>query len=124
MMKRKIVMLSLASFLRHLLSLLIIILDMTTYKTMKKDTNLITARRTKLNSISNISTKSRKVVYLTRLLTSRLLVQVSASLYSCATLLAPCCSKDGTFSILQWRWQKRRLLNELTPTFSTSRSRT
>ena len=44
-----------------------------------------TKRRIKLNSISNISTKSRKVVYLTRLLTSRLLVQVSASLYSCAT---------------------------------------
>ena len=78
----------------------------------------------KSHLISNTLTKSRKAVYLTRLLTSRLLVQVSANLYSCATLLAPCCSKDGTFSILQWRWQKRRLLNELTPTFSTSRSRT
>ena len=57
---------------------------------------------------------------LTRLLTSRLLVQVSANLYSCATLLAPCCSRTERSLYWQWRWQKRRLLNELTPTFSTS----
>ena len=40
---------------------------------------------------------------------------VGKSLFMCHQL-APCCSKDGTFSILQWRWQKRRLLNELTQT--------
>tara|TARA_R100001129_G_scaffold86814_1_gene59103 strand:- start:66 stop:779 length:714 start_codon:yes stop_codon:yes gene_type:complete len=60
--------------------------------------------------------KLPKVVYLIRLLTSRLLVLVSGSLYSCATLLAPCCYKAGTYSILQWKWQKRKLLNELTQT--------
>ena len=38
-------------------------------------------------STLSISTKSLKVVYLLRLLTSRLLVRVSASLYSCAMLL-------------------------------------
>ena len=61
--------------------------------------------------------KITKVEALGKLLTSRLLVQASASLYSCATWLAPSCSKDGTFSTLQWRWQKRKLLNELTQTF-------
>ena len=49
---------------------------------------------------------------------------VGKSLFMCHVAKPPCCSKDGTFSILQWRWQKRRLLNELTPTFSTSRSKT
>ena len=96
---------------------LIIILDMITYKTTKNGMTTTIRRKTRFLSISNISTKSRKVVYLTRLLMSRSLVQASASLYSCATKLAPCCSKDGTFSTLQWRWQKRRLLNELTQTF-------
>ena len=61
--------------------------------------------------------KITKGGYLIRLLTSRLLVQVSGNLYSCATLLAPCCYKGGTYSILQWRWQKRKLLNELTQTY-------
>ena len=50
---------------------------------------------------STILTKSRAVASLTRLLLSGLLVRVSANLYSCATSLAPCCSKGGTFSILQ-----------------------
>ena len=45
---------------------------------------------------------------LTKLLISRLLVQASASLYSCATWPAPSCSKDGTFCTLQWKWQKRK----------------
>ena len=40
---------------------------------------------------------------------------VGKSLFMCH-VARPCCSKDGTFSILQWRWQKRRLLSELTRT--------
>ena len=70
----------------------------------------------KSNLILNTLIKLPKVVYLIRLLTSRLLVLVSGSLYSCAMLLAPCCSKDGTYSTLQWRWQRKKLLNELTQT--------
>ena len=63
---------------------------------------------------------SRKVVSLTRLLTSHLLVQVSGSLYSCATWLAPSCCKDGTYYTLHVKWQKKKLLNELTQIFSTA----
>jgi hypothetical protein len=66
-----------------------------------------------LNLILNILTKSPKVVSLTKLLISLLLVRASASLYSCAMSLAPSCSKGGTFSILQWKWQKNALLKEL-----------
>ena len=35
-------------------------------------------------------------------LTIALAVLVSGSLYSCAMLLAPCCSKGKTYSTLQW----------------------
>ena len=49
-----------------------------------------TGRKTRLNLISNTLTRSRKVVSLTKLLTSRQLVmQASASLYSCATWAKP-----------------------------------
>ena len=88
-----------------------------TYRTMNHVMKVTTGRKTRLNLISNTLTRSRKVVSLTKLLTSRLLVQASASLYSCATWLAPSCSKDGTFCTLQWKWQKRKLLNELTQTY-------
>ena len=71
----------------------------------------------KFHLIWSILTKLLKVVYLTRLLISHLLVRVSGSLYSCAILLAPCCSKDGTYSTLQWKWQRKKLLNELMQTF-------
>jgi hypothetical protein len=97
--------------------LLIIILDMTIYKTMKKDMSFTTEKKTKLNLILNTSIKSRKVVSLTKLLTSLLLVRVSENLYSCAMWLAPSCSKDGTFCTLRWKWQKNALLKELMQTF-------
>ncbi|BCV08314.1 MAG: hypothetical protein CM15mL5_0770 [uncultured marine virus] len=74
-------------------------------------------KKKRLNLISNTLTKLPKAVYLIRLLTSHLLVRVSGNLYSCAMLLAPCCSKGGTYSILQWRWQRRKLLNELMQTY-------
>jgi hypothetical protein len=67
----------------------------------------------KLNLILNILTKLRKVGSLIKLSISHLLVRVSGNLYSCAMWLAPSCSKDGTFSTLQWKWQKKKLLNEL-----------
>ena len=41
---------------------------------------------------------------------------VGKSLFMCH-LVAPSCSKDGTFCTLQWKWQKRKLLNELTQTY-------
>jgi len=66
---------------------------------MNNATNLIIKRRIKLNLILNTLIKSRKVVSLTKLLTSLLLVRASASLYSCAMWLAPSCSKGGTFYI-------------------------
>ena len=114
---KRIVMRFLQFYLMHLLFLSIIILDTITYKTLMTDTSTTTERKIKYPLISNTLIKLPKVVYLIRLLTSRLLVQVSGNLYSCATLLVPCCSKDGMYSILQWRWQKRKLLNELTQTY-------
>lgn len=54
--------------------------------------------------------------------TSHLLVRASGSLYSCATALVPVSCRGGTYSTLHLRWQRRRLLSELTPTFWTSRS--
>ena len=74
-------------------------------------------KKTKSNLIWNTLIKLPKVVYLIRLLTSHLLVRVSGSLYSCAIMLAPCCSKGGTYSTLQWKWQRKKLLNELMQTF-------
>ena len=62
-------------------------------------------------------TKSQKVVYLIRLSISLWLVRVSEKVSLCAMLLAPSCSKDGTFCTLRWRWQKNALLKELTQTF-------
>ena len=41
---------------------------------------------------------------------------VSKSLFMCHFGI-PCWYKDGTFCTLQWKWQKRRLLNELTQTY-------
>ena len=72
--------------------------------------------------ILNTSTRLQKVDYLARLSMSHLLVQVSESLYSCAMLLVPVLCRGETFSISHLKWQKRKLLNELTATSSTSRS--
>ena len=58
-----------------------------------------------------------KVVSLTRLSMSLLLERASASLYSCAIALVPHSQKGTTYSILHVRWQRKKLLNELTQTF-------
>jgi hypothetical protein len=50
------------------------------------------------------------------LLMSLLLGQVLVSLFSCVIWLAPVCLTDVMSFTLQWRWQKRKLLNVLTQT--------
>ena len=49
-------------------------------------------------------------------LTSLLLERVSGKVYSCAIWLVPPSCKARTYSILHLKWQRRRLLNELTQT--------
>ena len=61
--------------------------------------------------------KARKVVSLTRLSVSLLLVQVSGNLYSCAIALVPRSLRAGTYSTLHVKWQRRKLLNELMQIF-------
>ena len=61
----------------------------------------------------------QKAVSLIRLSTSLLLVQVSGKVYSCAMWLVPVSQRARTFSTLHVKWQRRKLLNELTQIFST-----
>ena len=63
-------------------------------------------------------TRLQREVLLIRVLMSLLLGQASVSLCSCAIWLAPFCLVDVTCYTLQWRWQRRKLLNVLTQTSS------
>jgi hypothetical protein len=74
-------------------------------------------KKTRFHLIWNTLTRLRKVVFLIRLLTSLLLGQVLVSLFSCVIWLAPVCLTDVMCFTLQWRWQRRKLLNVLTQTF-------
>lgn len=96
--------------------LLILTLDTIILRIMNSVMSLITERRRKLNLILNISTKSQRVVSLTKLSISHLLVRASGSLYSCAMWLAPSCSKDGTYCTLRLKWQRSALQKGLTLT--------
>ena len=66
-------------------------------------------KKTRLNLISNISTKLRKEVYRIRLSTLLWLAQVLENLYSCAMWQAVLCSREKTSSTSLSKWQRKRL---------------
>ena len=92
-------MLSLLSCRKHLEFVLMIMLDTTTYWTRTTGMTTITERKKRFPSISNISTRSQKVVSLIKLSTSLLLVRASGSLYSCAMSLVPASCKGAQRSL-------------------------
>ena len=92
-------------------------IDTITLNKQKTDMISTTARK-KRSRLTLISlTSLQKVVSLTRLSTSLLLVQASGNLYSCAMRLLPRSLRTTTFSTLHVKWQRRKLLSELTQTF-------
>ena len=102
--KTKEGMLFLVSFQMHWRSLLTTTLDTITYKTMRSVMSLTIKKGRSIPLTLNISTRSQKVVYQIRLLTSLLLVQASASLCSCATTLLPYSFQDVMFCTSRLKW--------------------
>ena len=84
---------------------------------MMKDTNTITEQKIKYQFDLEYFNKITKGGLPNKTLNIALAgTGVGKSLFMCHVLVrvAP---RDGTYSTLQWRWQKKKLLNELMQTY-------
>ena len=114
--KKKVEMLFLVSYLMLSQYRLTIISVMITYSTTKKDMSSTIKRKTRYRLISNTLTRSQKAGPNKTLNIALAGTGVGKSLFMCH-MVHSVLLKDGTFCTLQWKWQKRKLLNELTQTY-------